>query len=68
MSERLGPVRPGEELDVDAVHGWLAERLPGLGEPPEVSQFSGGASNWTYLLRYPDRELVLRRPPAGPAP
>jgi len=65
VSERLGPVRPGEELDVDAVHGWLAERLPGLGEPPEVSQFSGGASNWTYLLRYPDRELVLRRPPAG---
>lgn len=33
--------------------------------PPEVRQFSGGASNLTYLLRYPDRELILRRPPPG---
>src|SRR3954466_14151612 len=32
---------------------------------PEVRQFSGGASNLTYLLRYPDRELILRRPPTG---
>ena len=32
---------------------------------PEVKQFSGGASNLTYLLRYPDRDLILRRPPAG---
>jgi aminoglycoside phosphotransferase (APT) family kinase protein len=35
------------------------------GEPPEVRQFPGGASNLTYLLRYPDRELILRRPPGG---
>ena len=35
---------------------------PGL---PEVRQFSGGASNLTYLLRYPDRDLILRRPPIG---
>ncbi len=32
---------------------------------PEVRQFPGGASNLTYLLRYPDRDLILRRPPAG---
>lgn len=32
---------------------------------PEVRQFSGGASNLTYLLRYPTRDLILRRPPAG---
>jgi aminoglycoside phosphotransferase (APT) family kinase protein len=30
-----------------------------------VRQFSGGASNLTYLLAYPGRELVLRRPPPG---
>jgi aminoglycoside phosphotransferase (APT) family kinase protein len=30
-----------------------------------VTQFSGGASNWTYRLRYPGRDLILRRPPAG---
>jgi len=60
-----GRVRSGEELNVDAVHRWLAERLPGLGEAPEVTQYAGGASNWTYRLRYPDHDLVLRRPPAG---
>lgn len=25
----------------------------------------GGASNLTYLLSYPERDLILRRPPAG---
>jgi aminoglycoside phosphotransferase (APT) family kinase protein len=28
-------------------------------------QFRSGASNLTYLLQYPDRELVLRKPPVG---
>ena len=28
-------------------------------------QFRSGASNLTYLLQYPGRELVLRRPPVG---
>ncbi|MEX5637054.1 phosphotransferase family protein [Parafrankia sp. FMc2] len=32
---------------------------------PEVRQFSGGASNLTYLLRYENVDLVLRRPPRG---
>ena len=30
-----------------------------------MRQFSGGASNLTYLLRYPTRDLILRRAPAG---
>ena len=30
-----------------------------------MRQFPGGASNLTYLLRYPGRDLILRRPPAG---
>lgn len=59
------PVRPGEELAIGAVDDWLRQRLPGLSGPPEVKQFSGGASNWTYRLRYPGHDLVLRRPPAG---
>ena len=32
---------------------------------PEVRQFPGGASNLTYLLRYPAGDLILRRPPVG---
>jgi aminoglycoside phosphotransferase (APT) family kinase protein len=59
------PVRAEDAFDVGALHAWLAERVAGLTGPPEVRQFSGGASNLTYLLRYPERDLVLRRPPAG---
>ncbi len=59
------PVRPGEKLDVAAVHAWLTEKIPDLRRTPEVTQYVGGASNWTYRLRYPNHDLVLRRPPAG---
>ena len=60
-----GPVRRGEELDLDSLTAWLAQRIPGLTGPPSVTQYAGGASNWTYRLEYPDHDLVLRRPPAG---
>jgi aminoglycoside phosphotransferase (APT) family kinase protein len=60
-----GPVRAGEELDAAAVTAWLRTRLPGLSGEPRVTQYSGGASNWTYRLEYPEHDLVLRRPPAG---
>lgn len=60
-----GPVRPGEELDLDSLGEWLRETLPEITGTPGVTQFSGGASNWTYGLAYPDHDLVLRRPPAG---
>lgn len=58
-------VRPGEELDIAAVDAWLRQRLPGLSGTPLVTQFFGGASNWTYRLQYESDDLVLRRPPAG---
>ncbi|WP_342215352.1 phosphotransferase family protein [Pseudomonas sp. TH39(2020)] len=60
-----GAVRPGEELDVPAVDRWLKTQLDGLIGQPKVTQYSGGASNWTYRLEYPDRDLILRRPPTG---
>jgi aminoglycoside phosphotransferase (APT) family kinase protein len=63
-------VRDDDAFDPAPLHAWLRERLgadgASLGDaPPEVRQFSGGASNRTYLLRYPGRDLILRRPPAG---
>ncbi len=58
-------VRAEDGFDVAAADTWLRAREPQLTGPPEVRQFSGGASNLTYLLRYPERELVLRRPPPG---
>lgn len=58
------------DLDAPAIArlaAWLESRLPELaGSPlPEVTRYAGGASNWTYRLRYPDLDLVLRRPPSG---
>jgi aminoglycoside phosphotransferase (APT) family kinase protein len=59
------PMRPGEEIDAAALALWLEPRLPGAAGPVAIEQFPGGHSNLTYLLRFGDRELVLRRPPFG---
>ena len=58
-------VRSGEELDVAAVDAWLKRALPSLQGTPVVTQYAGGASNWTYRLQYANDDLILRRPPAG---
>jgi aminoglycoside phosphotransferase (APT) family kinase protein len=67
------PVRATEQLDWDRVARFLRERLPAceipgldLSRDIEVAQFHGGHSNLTYLLRFGEVELVLRRPPLGP--
>jgi aminoglycoside phosphotransferase (APT) family kinase protein len=62
------PVRVEDAFDTAAVATWLRAQVPGLDGVPEVRQFAGGASNLTYLLRYPGRDLVLRRPPTGAKP
>ncbi|QXU53702.1 phosphotransferase family protein [Rhodococcus sp. LW-XY12] len=67
LPDNARTVREEDAFDVDAVAAWIAEHA-GITGVPEVRQFSGGASNLTYLLRYPDRDLVLRRPPAGAKP
>ncbi len=58
-------MRGEDSFDVERVDRWLRARVEELTGPPEVRQFTGGASNLTYLLRYPEHELVLRRPPRG---
>jgi aminoglycoside phosphotransferase (APT) family kinase protein len=63
FADRAEPVRAGAELDVAALGRWLVEH--GVDAPREVLQFRRGYSNVTYLLRAGDRELILRRPPAG---
>lgn len=65
LIDQPGSVRKGEELDVAKVDAFIKAHLPGLGGTPEIRQFAGGASNLTYLVRYPDRDLILRRPPFG---
>ncbi len=58
-------LREEDRFDVEAVDAWLKSRIEGLEGQPELAQFSKGASNLTYRLRYPDRDLILRRPPPG---
>jgi aminoglycoside phosphotransferase (APT) family kinase protein len=60
-----GPVRDGEALDAGRIDAFLRARIDGLEGEPVITQFPGGASNLTYLVRYANRELVLRRPPFG---
>jgi aminoglycoside phosphotransferase (APT) family kinase protein len=61
----VAPVRPGEELDWARVAAFLRDRLPGLDGELSVLQFPNGSANLTYLLRFGDTPLVLRRPPFG---
>ena len=65
LNDSATDVREGEALDAERVAAYLRAHLPGLQGTPSVRQFPGGASNLTYLLQYPGRQLVLRRPPFG---
>jgi aminoglycoside phosphotransferase (APT) family kinase protein len=65
LTDQPGELREEDSFDTAAVHGWLSSHVDGLRGLPDVRQFPSGASNLTYLLRYPDRELILRRPPVG---
>ena len=69
MTDESKPVRDEDAFDVEAVADWLREHAEAFVEDlvgtPEVTQFPGGASNLTYQLRYPDRDVILRRPPSG---
>ncbi len=58
-------VRTEDAFDVAAADRWIKERVPDLTGIPQVKQYAGGASNLTYLLSYSERDVVLRRPPAG---
>jgi len=63
MEDAPRGIRPGEELDAAKLSAYLDQQFgPGA---LTVSQFPGGHSNPTYLVRHGERELVLRRPPFG---
>ena len=62
-------VRPGEEVDAEAVGSYLAGTVPRASGTPEIWQFPGGHANLTYLVHYPGgADYVLRRPPPGDLP
>ncbi len=53
-------------IDVLALERWIADRLPGGGEPLAATRFGAGTgiANALYLLRRGEHAWVLRRPPA----
>jgi len=65
MGDGARAVREEDAFDVPAMDRWLRQHTELPAGLPEVKQFSGGASNLTYLLRYDGHDLILRRPPAG---
>jgi aminoglycoside phosphotransferase (APT) family kinase protein len=73
MTEDAQAVRAAEGLDWPRLAAWLRQQLPSRSIPGldlsrdiEVAQFPGGHSNLTYLVRFGQTELVVRRPPFGP--
>lgn len=65
LIDKAGSVREGEELNMDALRPWIKANMPEVEGEAKVTQYAGGASNWTYRLDFPSDDLVLRRPPAG---
>jgi aminoglycoside phosphotransferase (APT) family kinase protein len=59
-------VRSEERLDTSRLEPYLHEHLEGAAGSLELRQFGGGHANLTYLVRFGEREWVLRRPPLGP--
>jgi aminoglycoside phosphotransferase (APT) family kinase protein len=67
--DQPGPTRDENRFEPAAILPFLKSRIPELADgPAELKQFAGGASNLTYLLRVGEREMILRRPPAGTKP
>jgi aminoglycoside phosphotransferase (APT) family kinase protein len=54
-----------DDLPVERLERFLAERIPNLRGPIAVAPFPGGQSNPTYRITTPGASLVLRRKPTG---
>ena len=58
-------IRKGEAFDFDQLQSYLDTFFGNKNSEMEVLQFPSGYSNLTYLVRYNDRDYVIRRPPFG---
>ena len=65
LVDQPGKIRKGEELDFERLKDYL-EPIVGrdLGSM-RITQFPGGHSNLTYMLKIDNEQWVLRRPPFG---
>ncbi len=53
------------DFDTESLAHYLRSRLPGTGGPLRVEPISGGQSNPTYWLKFPEVTYVLRKQPPG---
>jgi len=58
-------IREGEALKWDVLEPYLRGVLEDIDGEMTVGQFHGGHANLTYLVRFGEKEFVLRRPPFG---
>ena len=60
-------VRKGEEINSESLKKILFEcgLLSNLKNKLKILQFNNGFSNLTYLIKFENKELVLRMPPKG---
>ena len=67
LQDQSTNIRPGEELNLAQLTTYLNQTLRNLTGTLTATQFPGGYSNLTYLLKMGEQEMVLRRPPFGAA-
>ncbi len=58
-------VLDGHRFDKDSLQAYMLSHVEGFQGPLSVTQFKGGQSNPTYLLRSPSGKYVMRRKPPG---
>lgn len=63
--DKAGNIREGEQLEIEKIEKYLRSNIEGIDGDLELLQFPGGASNLTYLLKFNNRQMVMRRPPFG---
>jgi len=63
--DRAESVKKRDELNWEKLGVYLRAELPELQGEMSVAQFHGGHANLTYLVKFDQKELVVRRPPFG---
>lgn len=53
------------DIDQQTLDAYLKRRFRGLTGAPSLTRISGGQSNPTYFVDYPERNFVLRKQPPG---
>jgi len=54
-----------QAFDPSRLDGFLRERMPQLEGPMQLQPIGGGQSNPTFFVNYANRQMVLRKKPAG---